>query len=665
MKRKLQLEMKEILNKSNISKENKTNVILITHCKNKSVDLKHPLKTDFILKETKNDNSENKKKYKKLNKKIKIINKDVRNIKLLNNNKSVSNIFLKNKNKKYFFDDNFFCGKNSKNKLNNSFKRNSLGKKTNNNAEPNNVIIDIRDNSGNIKRNKNIKLINKINIIKDQSHINKKNQKDINNIKIHDILYDNNKDENNTKPKNKSKLIYIKSKINRIPYRNNICSTARVNLSQKDDIIKLNKLKFNNLMVEDSLESHNTILDENNINQYKYFQQNLSCQDTNKCNNDTDKSFKRIVPRKKNLVGDSLKNKYKKKLPLNLKVENNTIKNLTPKTSRSNDEKYHLNYGINLNNNFIYKKVNSQRPSSTLNKNINSLLESSLSTTRNQTNKYKEILNNIVVNNEVTEFVYSDDIIDNNPNNKKVNIKNWLSNSGLYSYYQNFYNKNIYDLNSLINNIKKIKKKNKNCLFEYIENNFHIHLPGHIFRILLKIEIEEGEFEKKITNFFIKQEENTLLLNTIKPSLLLQLYDNCDNFIDYTSLNKNNLRVFLKKYHLFHLYHNFYQNGFELINFVILQMYSKNYMINDNILENCFHIYNQNDRILVLNSLKNEKMKIDIFLNSNGYEENNNISGNQNLGKINLNNFNYYNNFDVYFSSKESQETSCKICSIF
>ena len=94
-------------------------------------------------------------------------------------------------------------------------------------------------------------------------------------------------------------------------------------------------------------------------------------------------------------------------------------------------------------------------------------------------------------------------------------------------------------------------------------------------------------------------------------------------------------------------------------------MYSKNYMINDNILENCFHIYNQNDRILVLNSLKNEKMKIDIFLNSNGYEENNNISGNQNLGKINLNNFNYYNNFDVYFSSKESQETSCKICSIF
>ena len=501
--------------------------------------------------------------------------------------------------------------------LNNSFKRNSLGKKTNNNAEPNNVIIDIRDNSGNIKRNKNIKLINKINIIKDQSHNNKKNQKDINNIKIHDILYDNNKDENNTKPKNKSKLIYIKSKINRIPYRNNICSTARVNLSQKDDIIKLNKLKFNNLMVEDSLESHNTILDENNINQYKYFQQNLSCQDTNKCNNDTDKSFKRIVPRKKNLVGDSLKNKYKKKLPLNLKVENNKIKNLTPKTSRSNDEKYHSNYGINLNNNFIYKKVNSQRPSSTLNKNINSLLESSLSTTRNQTNKYKEILNNIVVNNEVTEFVYSDDIIDNSPNNKKVNIKNWLSNSGLYSYYQNFYNKNIYDL------------------------------------------------KKKITNFFIKQEENTLLLNTIKPSLLLQLYDNCDNFIDYTSLNKNNLRVFLKKYHLFHLYHNFYQNGFELINFVILQMYSKNYMINDNILENCFHIYNQNDRILVLNSLKNEKMKIDIFLNSNGYEENNNISGNQNLGKINLNNFNYYNNFDVYFSSKESQETSCKICSIF
>ena len=94
-------------------------------------------------------------------------------------------------------------------------------------------------------------------------------------------------------------------------------------------------------------------------------------------------------------------------------------------------------------------------------------------------------------------------------------------------------------------------------------------------------------------------------------------------------------------------------------------MYSKKYAINENILENYFHIYNKTDRILVLNALVNEKNKIDLFLNSNGFKRNNKININEKNGIININNFNYYNNFDVYFSSKESNETSCKICNIF
>ena len=285
-----------------------------------------------------------------------------------------------------------------------------------------------------------------------------------------------------------------------------------------------------------------------------------------------------------------------------------------------------------------------------------------MTTTRNQTNKNKNIFDNVVTNKDVTEFVYSDDLLENSQNNKKINIKNWLSNSGLYLYYQNFFNRNIYDLNSLINDIKKIK--NKDFLFNYIENNFQIHLPGHIYRIIVKLEILEDKIAPKITNFFIKKEDNLNDTNNIKPSSLLKLFDNCDNFIDYSTINKNNLKVFLKKYNLNHLYHNFYQNGFDLINFVILQMYSKNFSINDEILENCFHIYDQNDRNLVLNSLKYEKNKIDKFLDSKEYKKNNNINK-ESSDISSLNSFNYYNNFDVYFSSKETNENSCKICNIF
>ena len=154
-------------------------------------------------------------------------------------------------------------------------------------------------------------------------------------------------------------------------------------------------------------------------------------------------------------------------------------------------------------------------------------------------------------------------------------------------------------------------------------------------------------------------------MNKLKPSILLKLYDNCDKYIDYTSINKNNLKIFLKKYHLIHLYHNFYQNGFDLINFVILQMYSKKYAINDNILENCFHIYNKNERNVVLNALKIEKRNIDLFLNSNKYKDNNKLCLTDDLEMINLNDFNTYNNFDLYFNSKEVEENDCKICIIF
>ena len=671
MKRKgIQIEVNEIFNITNTNKENKNNIILITHCKNKSVDLKHSFRTELSLRKTKINNSSNKKKYEKINNKKCKPKSNVQNINLLSKNNSFCNILNNNSNKKkYFFDENFFTRKNLKRKLNISFRKNSTNKKPKflRNEPDNQKNINILDNSENIKTNKRILLIknNNSNFNECSSGFRRNNNTEINNIKIHDILYDWKKEGNKKKQINKSNLIYIKNKIKRIPYRNKNCSTSRVCWSQKENKLKLKQENINNnFIIEDSLDSHNTIVDENNINEYKLFQQNLSHKEFNKANSDNeDKSFKNFIPKSKNIIDDSLNNKYHKKFSMNLQGKNQLVnKNYTPKTSRTNNEKYLANYGINLNKNFVYKKVNTQRLSATFNRNINPFLTSSLTTTRNQTHKNKNIFYNIVTNKDVTEFVYSDDLFENSPNNKKINIKNWLSNSGLYLYYQNFCNKNIYDLNSLINDVKKIK--NKEFLFNYIENNFQIHLPGHIYRIIIKLEILEDNIDSKITNFFIKKEDNINDSNKIKPSSLLKYFDNCDNFIDYSTINKNNLKVFLKKYHLNHLYHNFYQNGFDLINFVILQMYSKNFAINDEILENCFHIYDQEDRNLVLNSLKHEKSKIDNFLNSKDYMKNNNTN-NENSDISSLNSFNYYNNFDIYFSSKETNENSCKICNIF
>ena len=214
------------------------------------------------------------------------------------------------------------------------------------------------------------------------------------------------------------------------------------------------------------------------------------------------------------------------------------------------------------------------------------------------------------------------------------------------------------------------KETDKKLLYEYIENTFHIHIPGHIYRILLKIEIDAGLLDEKISDFFIdKDNENRIKFNKIKPSLLLKQCKSCDNFNknysnNYESNIKNRLKLFLKKYHLIHLYYNFYQNGFDLINFVLLQMFSKYYIIDDYILENCFHIYNKDDRILTLESLYNEKNIIESILKSVKEKEDKDKNLDKNNGNMNFI-INSYNNFDNYFITKDSERNDCNICYIY
>jgi hypothetical protein len=96
-------------------------------------------------------------------------------------------------------------------------------------------------------------------------------------------------------------------------------------------------------------------------------------------------------------------------------------------------------------------------------------------------------------------------------------------------------------------------------------------------------------------------------------------YDKC---FDYNCnkkkhlTEKRDLKTFLRKYNLLHLHDNFYHNGFDLINYVILQMFTK-YSINDDIVQKCLHIYKKKDRYLVLDALFNEVKEINIFFSTN------------------------------------------------
>ena len=73
------------------------------------------------------------------------------------------------------------------------------------------------------------------------------------------------------------------------------------------------------------------------------------------------------------------------------------------------------------------------------------------------------------------------------------------------------------------------------------------------------------------------------------------------------SQKKNDLNNFLLRYNSEQFKQNFY--GFDMINYIMGQMLSDE-PIDDIILENSFHIYDENIRKNVLNSLLFEKDKI-------------------------------------------------------
>ena len=197
---------------------------------------------------------------------------------------------------------------------------------------------------------------------------------------------------------------------------------------------------------------------------------------------------------------------------------------------------------------------------------------------------------------------------------------------------------------------------------EDIENIIGIHKPGHIFRILIKLEIDGNIIDKTISDFMIGKQ--TINKNLFFTSQEQYDYGNCYNEdkininlcgikninINLRNNKKNDLESFLSRYNLIHLYQNFNHNGFEQINYIILQMYSS-FPINNDILENYFHIYNEEQRILTMEAIQQEVFKVNNFIKSEKY------LNNTNKDKIK------YENVDI--NQEENNKIRDDICNIF
>ena len=250
--------------------------------------------------------------------------------------------------------------------------------------------------------------------------------------------------------------------------------------------------------------------------------------------------------------------------------------------------------------------------------NINTINNSMINNYNNNTSF------NVLNKETITENILFTKKYSNKPTiniNINIELKYWLDNLNLAEYLDNFIQNDIFDINILINQMNNPEHK---LNYDSLESLLKIHKPGHIYRIFSALEISAGIINPNIGDFLVKKNSrnnSNKNKNDLKLSVSREINSSCVNCFRINFLfsqKKNDLNSFLSRYNLLKFYQNFYHNGFELINYVMAQMYSSE-PIDEFILENCFHIYEKQDREKVLKCLLNEKNKIDYFLDSNEY----------------------------------------------
>ena len=163
-------------------------------------------------------------------------------------------------------------------------------------------------------------------------------------------------------------------------------------------------------------------------------------------------------------------------------------------------------------------------------------------------------------------------------------------------------------------------------MYEDIEN-LGIKKPGHIFKILTKLEIDAKVIDENLYHFIFGNMRSSMRLRISSEKTTC-----CGFTHEKTSLTNGfmsmELNSWLKKIGLTHLKTNFVFNGFDSIQYFIMQMFTA-YPVDDVIVENCLHIYNKKERNIILEQLAKDvnhiNIKIARMTNPGGYMMESNV----------------------------------------
>ena len=189
---------------------------------------------------------------------------------------------------------------------------------------------------------------------------------------------------------------------------------------------------------------------------------------------------------------------------------------------------------------------------------------------------------------------------------EKYPIYDWLNEINLSCYTSLFVNKKIYDFKKIINGMKRGKLK----LTPKDLYKIGIRVPGHIYRIFVKLEIDSGLIDKKIVEIIDnkkngKNEEINILNNSVYNICGCCSLKERSRSTSKKIKNVYEIEQWLININMIKYKKNFIENGFDKFEYFFLQMFGS-FPIDSNILKNSIGIGNEKDRDLILLQLQKD-----------------------------------------------------------
>ena len=354
----------------------------------------------------------------------------------------------------------------------------------------------------------------------------------------------------------------------------------------------------------------------------------------------------------------------------------NSINNQNYIPSQNNGNK---KYKLSITNTLLnYTTLSTNKPKhSSLNRTNNNYINNLKNIPINHNYKYN-YLNPYINSNNSKEGFESDESNTSNINNKikelkkistkkLIRLREFLISCDLLCYYNLLLSNNMYNIDSYVNDIKQGLSS---ITYDDIEK-IGIKKPGHIFRILIRLEIDAGLVDNNLFNYITEKINFNSVTSTVAlTSSITEVFccgiNLCENNTNHNKIKMrnnaiyfNDLSSFLRAHDIIRFKGNFMHNGFDRIEYIIIQLFTK-YAFDKNILNEYLHVYIDGDKNKLLNILYMVKFNIarefGIEINKIVYSYDNNKRDN-NIIQVYDSNINSINNI--------SEKNSNHICQIF